>query len=91
MEYVNRAIGFLEAHPYVALAVGIALLLLLLYKHPVIFFVCAVIAVVLYLVLTLSSVGVSGKERVIKKSMSPKERSLGISPRCAVDNRGKLA
>ncbi len=84
MEMLERALGFLQSHPAVALAIGIALLLLFLYKHPKIFFVIAVLAVVVYLVLSLTSVGVSEKERMIKKSVAPAETSPVILPRVAI-------
>ncbi len=71
MEIVYDIIGFLAAHPLVALALGIALLLVFLYNHPKIFFVLAVLAVVIYLVFSLSSVGVSEKDRLLKRSVSP--------------------
>jgi hypothetical protein len=81
MELIGRAIAFLESHPAVALAIVIALLLLFLYKHPKIFFVIAALAVVVYLVLSLTSAGVSKKERMIKKSVGPTEAAPVRLPR----------
>lgn len=87
MEFIGRAVAFLESHPAVALALGIALLLVLLYKHPIIFFIIAALAVVVYLVLSLTSVGVSEKERMIKKSVSPSEAVPMRLPRVVVNGK----
>lgn len=72
MEYVYRAIDFIETHPVVVLAFGVAFLLVFLYKHPMVFFVLAVLGVAIYLVFSLSSVGTTQKKKLIKKSASPR-------------------
>ncbi len=72
MEYVYRAIDFVETHPVVVLAFGIAFLLVFLYKHPKVFFILAVLGVAIYLVFSLASVGTKQKEKLIKKSASPR-------------------
>lgn len=73
--YVNKIIGFLHAYPIVALAIGIVILLLFLYKRPKTFFILAVVAVVLYLVFSLASVGSRQKGGLIKKSAGPRDIS----------------
>jgi hypothetical protein len=68
MVYVNKVIGFLQAYPIVALAIGILILLMLLYKRPKTFFILAVVAVVIYLVFSIAEVGTKQKGGMIKKS-----------------------
>lgn len=80
MELIGRLIAFLEAYPVAALVIGIAILLLFLYKHPTIFFILAVIGVVMYLVFTLSSVGISRKEKMIKSPPIPEKTRFAPSP-----------
>jgi hypothetical protein len=72
MIYVNKVIGFLQAYPIVALAIGILILLMFLYKRPKTFFVLAVVAVVIYLVFTIAEVGTKQKGGMIKKSAGPR-------------------
>jgi hypothetical protein len=71
MIYVNKVIGFLQTYPIVALAIGLLILLIFLYKHPKTFFVLAVLAVVIYLVFSLAEVGTKQKTGLIKKSTGP--------------------
>lgn len=68
MVYVNKVIGFLQAYPIVALAIGILILLMLLYKRPKTFFILAVVAVVIYLVFSIAEVGTKQKGTMLKKS-----------------------
>ena len=68
MIYVNKIIGFLQAYPIVALAIGILILLIFLYKHPKTFFILAVVVVVIYLVFSLAEVGMKQKGGMIKHS-----------------------
>jgi hypothetical protein len=71
MIYVNKVIGFLQAYPIVTLALGILILLIFLYKKPKTFFILAVVAVVIYLVFSISEVGTKQKGGLIKKSTGP--------------------
>jgi hypothetical protein len=75
MIYVNKVIGFLQAYPIVALAIGILILLIFLYKRPKTFFVLAVVAVVIYLVFSIAEVGTKQKGGMIKQSTGPRNTS----------------
>ena len=71
MRIVNQIIGFLEANPLVALAIAGAMLLMFAIKKPRTVLILTVMAVVLYLVFSIASIGTFQKEGMIKKSTSP--------------------
>jgi hypothetical protein len=71
MIYVHKVIGVLQTYPILALALGILILLIFLYKKPKTFIILAVVAVVIYLVFSLADIGTKQKGTLIKKSTGP--------------------
>ncbi|MGD2081143.1 MAG: hypothetical protein PVJ36_08460, partial [Nitrospirota bacterium] len=80
----------LEAHPVIVLAAGIVVLAVFLYRHPVVFLVLAVVGVVIYLVLSIASVGTKKKTELINKSADQQFLLPVELPLISIDKNARL-
>ncbi len=73
-ELINNIIAFLKDNPILAIVIGIALLFAG-YRKPKLFFgvlfIILLLAGVIYLVLSMSSGGVSQKKKLLEKGLIP--------------------
>ena len=73
-DITNSVISFSKDNPLIAVVVGL-LLLFLLYRKPKLvfglFFLCLILAGVLYFIMSISSTGKSEKGKMIEKGIHP--------------------